>query len=210
MNRISRLYLPLAFVFAFALPPLLVGGAGVGRAMLAALATAPSLSTTLPAQPAYDPSKPTAVVVAGNHNTESSDLLGPYETLATSGQFNVYVAAPSNLDLSTQRPTAEQHFVVSYTPSVTPPPINQLHTWTVRVTTPDGQPVEGAKISVDGDMPQHGHGLPTRPQVTRYLGDGRYLVEGMKFQMGGWWVADFTIADTAGLADTVRFNFILG
>jgi hypothetical protein len=117
---------------------------------------------------------------------------------------------PPNLDLSTQLPTAEQHFLVSYTPSVTPPPINQLHTWTVRVTTPDGQPVEGATIAVDGDMPQHGHGLPTRPQVTRYLGDGQYLVEGMKFQMGGWWVADFSVTDTAGQTDTVRFNFILG
>jgi hypothetical protein len=118
--------------------------------------------------------------------------------------------APSDLDLSTQLPTAQQHFIVSYTPSVTPPPINQLHTWTIQVTTPDGQPVEGATIAVDGDMPQHGHGLPTRPRVTRYLGDGLYLVEGMKFQMGGWWVADFTVTDAAGLTDTVRFNFILG
>jgi hypothetical protein len=124
--------------------------------------------------------------------------------------FARMMAPPSNLDLSTQLPTAQHHFVVSYTPSVTPPPINQLHTWTVRVTTPDGQPVEGATIAVDGDMPQHGHGLPTRPQVTRYLGDGAYLVEGMKFQMGGWWVADFTITDTAGQTDSVRFNFILG
>jgi hypothetical protein len=117
---------------------------------------------------------------------------------------------PSNLDLSTQLPTARNQYVVSYTPSVSPPPINQLHTWTVRVTTPDGQPVEGATIGVDGDMPQHGHGLPTRPQVTRYLGDGQYLVEGMKFQMGGWWVADFTITDPASQTDSVRFNFILG
>jgi YtkA-like len=124
--------------------------------------------------------------------------------------FARIMAPPSNLDLSTQLPTAHKQFIVSYTPSVTPPPINQLHTWTVRVTTPDGQPVEGATIAVDGDMPQHGHGLPTRPQVSRYLGDGRYLVEGMKFQMGGWWVADFTVTDATGQTDSVRFNFILG
>jgi putative intracellular protease/amidase len=94
VSRFSRFLLPLAFALAFTLPPLLVGGVGIGRAMLASLAKAPSLSTALPAQPAHDPSKPTAVVLAGNHNTESSDLLGPYETLATSGRFNVYVAAP--------------------------------------------------------------------------------------------------------------------
>src|SRR5919202_2304326 len=83
--------------------------------------------------------------------------------------FARMTAPPSNLDLSTQLPTAQHHFVVSYTPSVTPPPINQLHTWTVRVTTPDGQPVEGATIAVDGDMPQHasaiGIGAPARWRV---------------------------------------------
>src|SRR5918911_260432 len=113
-----------------------------------------------------------------------------------------------------QTPTQSRHAQADAqpqsTPTFAPPPINQLHTWKIRVTTPDGQPIEGATITVDGDMPQHGHGLPTRPQVTRYLGDGRYLVEGMKFQMGGWWVADFTITDPGGHTDTVRFNFILG
>jgi len=76
------------------------------------------------------------------------------------------------------------------------------------VATPDGQPVTDAVITVDGDMPQHGHGLPTRPQVTKHLGNGDYLVEGLKFQMGGWWVVDFTI-DANGKHDTVRFNMIL-
>src|SRR4249920_3274177 len=32
----------------------------------------------------------------------------------------------------------------------------------------------------DGGMPQHGHGLPTRPVVSRELADGTYLMEGMK------------------------------
>jgi putative intracellular protease/amidase len=37
------------------------------------------------------------VVVAGNHATEISDPLGPYETLATSGTYNVFVAAPERV-----------------------------------------------------------------------------------------------------------------
>jgi hypothetical protein len=86
--------------------------------------------------------------------------------------------------------------------------INQIHTWIIHVATPDGQPVTDAAITVDGDMPQHGHGLATRPQVTKHLGNGDYLVEGMKFQMGGWWVVDFTI-EAAGQRDTARFNMIL-
>jgi hypothetical protein len=61
---------------------------------------------------------------------------------------------------------------------------------------------------VDGDMLQHGHGLPTQPRVTENLGGGRYLVEGMKFKMGGWWVVDVRIT-ADGVTDTVRFNLLL-
>jgi len=90
----GRIVVPLLFAAAIAGPPLLVGGAGIARAVITSQATAPAVSMTPPARPAHDPSKPTAVVLAGNSLTESSDLLGPYEVLATSGKFNVYVAAP--------------------------------------------------------------------------------------------------------------------
>jgi YtkA-like protein len=115
---------------------------------------------------------------------------------------------PSDLDLSTTRLSNQGAYQVSYTPRRGPIVINQIHSWTLHLATRDGQPVTDAVITVDGDMPQHGHGLPTQPQVTSYLGNGDYLVEGMKFQMGGWWVVDFTI-DARGQRDTVRFNMIL-
>ena len=54
-------------------------------------------------------------------------------------------------------------------------------------------------IQVSGDMPEHRHGMPTQPQVTQNLGGGDYLVEGMRFQMGGWWAVTFAIdADGGG------------
>lgn len=115
---------------------------------------------------------------------------------------------PSDLDTSSARLTQEGAYEVSYLPSSSPVPINALHAWTLSVTTPDGQPVEGARITVDGDMPQHGHGLPTQPKVTQDLGGGRYLVEGMRFQMGGWWVVDFSIT-ADDVTDQVRFNLLL-
>jgi len=49
-------------------------------------------------------------------------------------------------------------------------------------------PVYPAAFSVTGGMPDHGHGLPTQPKVTQYLGEGRYLLEGVKFNMGGEWM----------------------
>ena len=115
---------------------------------------------------------------------------------------------PDNLDTSTTLMSENGHYQVSYTPKLSPVPVNQIQTWTVRVTDPNGQPVEDARITVDGGMPQHGHGLPTVPQVTKYLGDGQYQVEGMKFHMPGWWVVKFKIVRN-DLTDNVTFNLML-
>jgi hypothetical protein len=114
---------------------------------------------------------------------------------------------PADLDLTTTRLSNQGLYRVSYTPNRPQIAFNEVHNWNLHVTTPDGQPITDATITVDGGMPQHGHGLPSQPQVTKYLGDGDYLVEGMNFQMGGWWTVDFTI--DAGQHDTVRFNMIL-
>jgi hypothetical protein len=117
-------------------------------------------------------------------------------------------AIPDDLDYSTTRLSENRLFSVSYTLSTDTVPVNQMHQWTLHVESADGQPVTDATITVDGDMPQHGHGLPTSPQVPQNLGNGDYLVEGLRFQMGGWWVMDFTIT-ADGQTDMVRFNMML-
>lgn len=87
-------------------------------------------------------------------------------------------------------------------------PQKKLQRWTLHLETSSGTPVDAAKITVDGGMPQHGHGLPTKPLVTRQLGNGDYLVEGMKFNMGGWWVVKFRVNAPAG-PDSLVFNLKL-
>jgi hypothetical protein len=114
---------------------------------------------------------------------------------------------PSELDYATTQLTENGLYRVSYTAPGGAPPLNRIHSWTLNVATPDGRPVEDATITVDGDMPEHGHGLPTRPQVTQYLGNGDYLVEGLRFQMGGWWIVTFTIT-AGGQTDQVTFNLM--
>lgn len=115
---------------------------------------------------------------------------------------------PAGLDFTAQRLSANGLYRVAYTSQPSPVPVNRLHSWTLHIERPDGSPLNDAPITVDGDMPEHGHGLPTRPRVTRQLGPGDYLVEGVKFQMGGWWVMDFTVAHN-GRTDTTRFNLML-
>jgi hypothetical protein len=83
-----------------------------------------------------------------------------------------------------------------------------MYTVQVAVVDANGAAVDDAAIDVDGGMPQHGHGLPTRPRVTRALGGGLYEIEGVRFNMGGWWEFTLAISGTPG-ADRVTFNLQL-
>jgi hypothetical protein len=79
------------------------------------------------------------------------------------------------------------HFTVSFRSELQPLVINKIHSWVLQVEDNDGEAIVGATISVVGGMPEHNHGLPTAPEVTATLGDGRYRVEGMRFHMRGYW-----------------------
>ena len=111
-------------------------------------------------------------------------------------------------DVSRSRTTANGLFKVSIEPEKGAVRQGELHAWLVTVTTATGQPVEYAAIDVSGGMPEHNHGLPTSPQVTDYLGNGHYRIEGMKFTMGGWWQLRLSIS-AAAVCDTVVFNWAL-
>ena len=115
---------------------------------------------------------------------------------------------PSNLDMSLTHPTAEHKFVVELHPPTPPAALNQMHAWQIKLTSPTGQPVSQARFQVDGGMPQHGHGLPSQPQVTRELAAGTYLLEGMKFSMTGWWEIKLAI-ETPSATDKVTFNTVV-
>ncbi len=102
------------------------------------------------------------------------------------------------------RPSASGAFTVTLEPSA-PLKVGPLQRVNVRVQSPDGQPVQAATLTIGGGMPQHGHGLPTRPRVTGSAGPGVYVVDGVRFNMGGWW--EFKVGVTAGaVRDSVTFN----
>lgn len=128
--------------------------------------------------------------------------------LAAGAAASGCMSPPQGLDLALTRPSIDSNYLVTLQPPARPVAINQLHAWQLRVATPAGKPVAQARIRVDGGMPQHGHGLPTRPQVTRELPDGAYLIEGMKFSMTGWWEIKLAIDGPAG-ADRVTFNTVV-
>ncbi len=117
-------------------------------------------------------------------------------------------ATPADLDLSLDRPSSAGVYRVTLVPPQQAPAINQMHSWQVKLAGPNGAPVHDAGFAVDGGMPQHGHGLPTQPRVTREIADGTYALEGMKFSMTGWWEVKLAIQGPLG-ADKVTFNTVV-
>lgn len=95
-------------------------------------------------------------------------------------------------------------FKVSYATDPAVIPLNAFHTWTLTVRNASGEPITDAVITVKGGMPLHGHGLPSEPRVTKNLGDGSYLIEGVKFMMPGEWEMTFTVK-SGGKEDSATF-----
>jgi hypothetical protein len=115
---------------------------------------------------------------------------------------------PKDLDLTLRHASAQGRYMVQMDPPASPLAINQMHAWQIKLSSPNGVPVRNARIAVDGGMPQHGHGLPTRPQVSREVAAGTYLMEGMKFSMTGWWEIKLAIQAADG-PDTAIFNTVV-
>jgi hypothetical protein len=120
----------------------------------------------------------------------------------------LFMQPPKDLDYSRERASAGGLYRGTIAPEGDSIPKGKLQKWTLHLETAEGIPVDSVKITVDGGMPQHGHGLPTKPLVTRQLGNGDHLVEGMKFNMGGWWVVKFRVATAQG-SDSLVFNLKL-
>ena len=115
--------------------------------------------------------------------------------------------APPGAAFELSSPSKNQHFTVTVsTETESRPPVGKFHNWLVTITDAQSRPVYPVIVAVGGGMPAHGHGLPTQPQVTEYLGGGVYRLEGVKFNMGGAWVIKFRIV-TQQMEDSVEFDF---
>lgn len=122
--------------------------------------------------------------------------------------LRMFTPPPADLDLSREKASAAGLYAVAIEPELNPVQQGSLHAWIVTLATPQGSPVTDAEIAVGGGMPQHGHGLPTAPQSAGHIGEGRYRIEGVRFNMSGWWVLKFAITSPAGV-DEAEFNILL-
>ena len=135
-------------------------------------------------------------------------ILSAAVVLGLLGGCMLFMRPPADLDYSRTRTSEGGIYRATIRPAGDSIPQGKLHSWVLHLETADGAPLDVAKIAVDGGMPQHRHGLPTRPRVTRQAGNGDHVVEGMKFNMGGWWVVKFRVDAAAG-NDSLVFNLKL-
>lgn len=100
-----------------------------------------------------------------------------------------------------QKSWATQSEVAGYSIVLSPSkghiPLGRIHNWIIEVRDKDDIPVYPISFLIDGGMPAHGHGLPSNPTGSRYLGDGKYLIEGLAFSMYGGWDLAFLLRSEA-------------
>jgi hypothetical protein len=84
----------------------------------------------------------------------------------------MFMKPPADLDYARVRVSEAGLYRATIKPEGDSIPQGKLQKWTLHLETIDGVPVDLAKVTVDGGMPQHRHGLPTKPIVTRQLGNG--------------------------------------
>jgi len=85
------------------------------------------------------------------------------------------------------------HYRIRARPAAMPLKLNRVHDWIIGIERLEGWSEIPTAIRFDGGMPSHGHGFVTRPRVTKNLGGGEFLVEGVKFHMPGEWVLVITV-----------------
>ena len=115
---------------------------------------------------------------------------------------------PLGYDTEVSKASEAGLFRVSVSPQKAPAPFNEIHTWLIRIETPSGAPVSGARVKFYGGMPLHNHGFPTDPRITGEVEPGTYAVEGIKFSMTGWWALAMGIT-AEEKTDKVSFNLLV-
>lgn len=100
-------------------------------------------------------------------------------------------------------------YVVAYTPTPDPVPMNQLFdlAFTLKSTKTGAPPSPAPAVEVDARMPAHGHGMNRVPKLSK-LADGSYKVEGMLFHMPGHWEFYVDIA-AGGVTERAQFDIDL-
>lgn len=136
-----------------------------------------------------------------NHNASDAKM----DHMAHMSQSGHDALMYTSRDKAVTQTSQKGNYRVTLFSNNSPIPLQQIHNWTVHVEDMDGKPYEG-RVFVNGGMPMHRHGFPTKPKSKKYLGNGDYQVDGVKFNMHGEWEMRFNIKMKGGHSDRVVFK----
>jgi len=114
----------------------------------------------------------------------------------------------ARVDQSPRRSSRDGRYVVEVLERPQPL-VGAFQTWLIRLHTAQGEPLQAARLSISGGMPEHGHGLPSKPQIEATGVAGQYRVSGLQFGMPGWWEIHLYISD-GRQDDSVTLNVVAG
>ena len=170
--------------------------------------------------PAHDPNRPTAVVVLGPEGANAADVLAPYEVLAETRAFNLYLTAPerrplpltggldvipdlSFAQLDARLPTTPDVIIVPELPGAGEPSTAAVEDW-LRRQRADGHPLlmsvcVGAEVLASAGL------LDGRPATSHWLGliGLRRNYPEVQWQDGVRFVDDADLITTAGVLSGV-------
>ena len=137
-------------------------------------------------------------------------------TMAVSGQImaidtigQVVRERPKKIDTSPVAVSSTGAIVASYSVLQTPIPLNKIHSWQLMLADKNGKALDGMNVIFISTMPEHLHGMTTKPRVSSTGIAGKYLLEGMNFHMPGWWEITLQISGD-GMKEVVHFNLLIG
>ena len=128
-----------------------------------------------------NPERPSPASTPAQRSTTSTASLFHWATLLLAA----LVLSCEGAQVSGPRLAKTKSFSVSLQTDPAQIPVNKHFTMEFTLQSLAGAEVS-EQVAVDADMPSHGHGMNTKPQLTA-LGGGRWRVEGMLFHMPGAW-----------------------
>lgn len=144
-----------------------------------------------------------AVACSGDDDDDTSSgggTRGPATGCAADTRKDIYTAGMT-------KPAGQ--YQVKIVESNPGPMVKGMNSMNLEIVDANGQPVDGATVTVTPFMPDHGHGS-ARQVVVKPLGNGRYEVTDIWLSMAGLWTLTVSIQPAGGgpIQETV-FSFCL-
>jgi hypothetical protein len=136
-----------------------------------------------------------AVACSGEDDNASNGggALGPAAGCAADTRKDIYTAGMTKPAGQYQVKIVES--IVDSNPS--PPVKAKMTIMVLEIADANGQPVDGATVTVAPFMPDHGHGS-ARPVVVKPQGNGRYEASEIWLSMAGLWTLTVSIQPAGG------------